>query len=187
MGNYGEPSQQAEITERCEAAEHGTRRLRREWPPLLQAVVPLSARFTLQGTLRKPSVHACKLLEPPKFKHTRAPQCRRLVETPGEMRPCGWPLKPGFCGQTPLDEVPAQPEAGEHPQNPAPPGGQGWKEPQGAATPGAQGSQKSRVGSGGGQSAGRGWGGEAGVPSGGDRKGPPWRGGLGAAVTKPTR
>ena len=102
MGNSGEPSQQAEITERCEAAKHGTRRLRREWPPLLQAVVPLSARFTLQGTLRKPSVHACKLLEPPKFKHARAPRCRRLVETPGEMQPCGWPLKPGFCGPTPL-------------------------------------------------------------------------------------
>lgn len=106
------------------------------------------------------------------------------METPGEdatLRPA---TQAGAPGPTPQDGVPAQAETGTHPQNPAP---SGAEEPQAAATPGAPRLSPSRVGSGGGQSTGRGWGGEAGVLRGGDRKGPPGRGGLGAAVTNPTR
>lgn len=133
-------------------------------------MVPLAARFTVHGSLWKPSVHACKLLGPPKFKHARAPQCSRVMETPGKMRPCGQPLKQGLCGPTPQDGVPAQAEAGTHPQNPVPPGAEAGRNrrrrrlraPEALAEPGGL---RGRAEHGAGMGRG-GWGPEQGRPEG---------------------
>lgn len=117
------------------------RRLRPEWPPLLQSVVPLAARFSLHGTLRKPSVHACKLLGPPKFKPARAPQRSQVMDGDTEedatLRPAtqAWALPANTSGWS------ARPGGGRRAApKPRSSGGQGWKESQEAATPGARGS-----------------------------------------------
>lgn len=132
------------------------------------------AGFAVYGTLRKPSVHPSKLQGPPKFKHTHthnptAAFCRHSGRS-----------DPG-CRSFNRDEPRGR---STPPQNPAPRcpkigrnrecgNCRALKQP---AVP---------VGSGGGQSAGQGWGGEAGIPRGGDRKGPLWREGLGVVVQTP--
>lgn len=133
----------------------------------MAATPPISstsrARFTVYGPLRKPSVHACKLLGPPNFKHARAHTPAQPSDGDTGRAATQGPVTPARARRAgSWMEPPAQPRGRRAaPKTLLLRGVRGWTGPQGAATPGARGARRA------------GWAPGAGGARGGDGAGRP--------------